>query len=57
MNPRRMHALLSAYQRPAGQRTVSVPRKAANGKPVQYIDFDGPITEQGNLAEYFMRGE
>ena len=56
MNPRRLHALFSAYIRPVKQRAAAVPAIGQNGKPVQYIDFDAPITEHKNLAELFMKG-
>jgi hypothetical protein len=56
MNPCRMHALLSARQRPVKRQAQNMPMNRAGSKPTQYIDFDEPITEQRNLAEYFMRG-
>ena len=56
MNPCRLHALFSAYSRPVKQRAAAVPTIGQNGKPVQYIDFDEPITEHKNLAELFMKG-
>ena len=56
MNPRRMHALLSVWQQPIKRQAQNMPVNSAGGKPTHYIDFDEPITEQRNLAEYFMRG-
>ena len=56
MNPRRLHALFSAYSLPVKRQPPSMPVIGAGGKPTQYIDFDEPITDQRNLAEYFTKG-
>ncbi len=56
MNPRRLHALFSAYSRPLKSHAPSMPMTGAGGRPTQYIDFDEPITDRRNLAEYFMKG-
>ena len=56
MNPRRLHALFSAYSRPMKSQTPGMPMTGSGGRPTQYIDFDEPITDRRNLAEYFMKG-
>ena len=53
MNPRRLHALFSAYSRPLKSHAPSMPMTGAGGRPTQ---FDEPITDRRNLAEYFMKG-
>ena len=55
MNPVRFAALRQAYFRPAENQREK-PARMINGKRTEYVDFDEPITEQRNLAEYFRGG-
>ena len=56
MNPCRLHALFDVWFSKREKKAGIAPGNVPGGKPTQYIDFDEPITEQRNLAEYFTKG-
>ena len=56
MNPCRLHALFDVWFSKREKKAGIAPGNGPGGKPTQYIDFDEPITEQRNLAEYFTKG-